>query len=583
MSEATGVLPTNPSPMNRASLREQGIELFKHVHALTAPYWKSDEKVFAWSLLTIVVSLNMASIYMMVLLNDWNGSFYNVLQDLDKDRMPGLLLQFFCLVLVYIVIAVSESFLRSYLAFKWRVWLTKSIMHDWLKDNTFCRLFTYKTKTENPDQRISQDISVFTSNSLSLGLDIFTQGIKCITFAVILWNLSSGLVLPLPGGNHLTIPGYMLWLTIIYVTISTYMIYKAGKPLIALDYAQEKVEADFRFGLMRVRERREEVSVLDGSKAEMRFLTQNLIDVIKNYKQIIKRNIYVNSLQNLFLNFTTVLPILAASPMFFSGAITLGVLMQISNAFGQVEGAMMVFALNFQSFAAWKATLNRIVDFRAEMAEISRQQASNDNELKLHKHATAAELKVNNLTVHLPHQKDLAKFDFTIKPHERVLIMGRSGLGKSTLLKCIAGHWPFASGHITRPDHLTIIPQKPYFPISTLRNSLLYPNLDYVVSDTEIKRVLAVCQLPQLQNRLDEVHDWNAILSLGEQQRLNFARIILAKQTWVILDEPTASMDKALETKLFSALFAELPTITVVTIGHALSLKDLHTRCIDLV
>lgn len=582
MSDSIGVAIATPPQLPDIENKINPSVFIKQIINLVAPYWRSEEKFSAWGMLIAVLALNMTLIYCAVLLNTWNGNFYDALQRLDKSHFSSLLAQFFLLVTLYIVIAVSSSFIQAYLGFKWRIWLTKQVMNDWLHNSTFCKLFTCKTKTENPDQRISQDIANFTSSTLSLSLNIVTQLIKSVTFAFILWKLSSSLALPLPGGSNINIPGYMLWLTIIYVTFSTYVIYKSGRPLVALDYIQEKVEADFRFSLMRIRERRDEVSMLSGSSAEAAFLNKNLLGVIKNYKQIIIRNIYVNSFQNLFNNFTTILPILAAAPMFFSGAITLGILMQIANAFGQVEGSLMIFALNFQAFASWKATFNRIVDFRAEMSDLAPKIAANSSELDLHCSAAHNELHINNLTLHLPQIQNLSKFDFHIKLHEHVLIMGRSGLGKSTLLKCIAGHWPYASGSIKRPEDITIIPQKPYFPISTLRDSLLYPDLDHIVSDQEIKRVLHVCALDHLQDDLQIVHDWNSILSLGEQQRMNFARVIISKPKWLILDEPTASMDKALETRLFKVLYQELPNITLVTIGHSPSLKDLHTRCIEV-
>ncbi|HSX20105.1 MAG TPA: ABC transporter ATP-binding protein/permease [Gammaproteobacteria bacterium] len=582
MSDAADAVLANEPKFQEAITKRKFSTLLSQLWNLVSPYWKSEEKVFAWTMLAVVFGLNMASIYCAVLLNTWSASFYNALQSLDKAHFTALLGQFFIIVLALIVLFVAESFLRTYLAFKWRVWLTKQVMGDWLHNSTFSRLFTHKTKTENPDQRISQDLNTFTSSSLSLSFSIVSQLVKCVTFAIILWALSSALLLPLPGGKQLNIPGYMLWFTMIYVGISTTIIFKTGKPLVKLDYAQEKVEADFRFSLMRIRERRDEVSILNGSAAESKFLGRNIVDVIKNYKQIIKRNIYVNTFQNLFLNMTTVLPILAAAPMYFSGAITLGVLMQISNAFGSVEGALMIFALNFQTFASWKATFNRIVDFRAEMESLKNTLDTQHSDLEWHASPNNLSLVINNLTLHLPDSQELAHFNFDVKAQERVLLMGRSGMGKSTLIKCVAGLWPFANGTIQRPQDVVIIPQKPYFPIGTLRDCLLYPNLESQISDQEMQRILSACSLEILKGRLDEVHDWLSILSLGEQQRLNFARVMLAKPTWLIMDEPTASMDKDLEKNLFAALYNELPTVSLLTIGHALSLRDLHHRVIQL-
>lgn len=582
MNNAADIALINQPPSEKSGEKLGALQIVSQLYDLASPYWRSEERVFAWGLLFGVLALNMGGIYCAVLLNEWNARFYNALQTLDKDNFSFLLFQFLGIVMIYITILVAESFMQAYLAFKWRIWLTKQILGDWLSNNTFCKLFTHKSKTENPDQRISQDVSLFTSSTLTLSLSIVTQLVKSVTFAFILWTLSSSLLLPLPGGIELKIPGYMLWITIIYVIISTVIIYVTGKPLVKLDYAQEKVEADFRFGLMRIRERRDEVSMIDGANAEKKFLHGTLQDVISNYKKIIKRNIYVNSFQYISINFTTILPILAAAPMFFSGVITLGILMQIANAFSQVEGALMVFAMNFQAFASWKATFNRILDFKSEMSSLKKNSELPDLAFNLTLTPGVKRLHIENLTIHLPESQNLTNFDFSVNAGEKVLLMGRSGLGKSTLLKCIAGNWPYALGAIERPEQLTIVPQKPYFPISTLRNCLLYPNLDQDISDNELYRILEICELNVLKGRLDEVTDWLSVLSLGEQQRLNFARIILARPDWLIMDEPTASMDKGLEARLFTTLFKELPNITLLTIGHATSLKDLHSRCIEI-
>ncbi len=580
INPAEGVM-TSRQPIYEQPTKTSFLTLVKQLYAMVAPYWKSEERLFAWTMLAVILALNIAVVYELVWINTWNGEFYNSLQELNKDRFYALIWQFFLIVGILIVTLVSEQFLESYLAFNWRVWLTKQVMGDWLHNSTFSLLFTTKAKTENPDQRISQDLANFTTKTLSLGTSIFNQTIRSITFAIILWELSSSMLLPLPGGTSVVVPGYLLWLTIIYVIFATYIIYRSGKQLVSLDYAQEKFEANFRFNLMRIRERRDEVSILHGGVAETKFLNRNLLDIVGNFKRIIKRNVFVNSYQNFFDNLTTVLPILAAAPMFFAGAIKLGVLMQIYNAFTRVQGALMAFALNFQDFASWKANFNRIIFFRSEMSELTPKLDTVAHNLQLNISATQKALHVSNLVLQLPELQQLVKFDFSIQPHEHVLIMGRSGLGKTTLLKCIAGYWPFAQGRIDRPDNIMIIPQKPYFPIATLREGLLYPNLQAAISDVEIKRALKLCHLENLADTIYEIHDWNSMLSLGEQQRLNFARVILARPEWVIMDEPTASMDKHLEGELFRVLYSELPYVTLLTIGHAPSLKEYHTRTLQ--
>lgn len=581
MSEAADIAIIEP-PIQEAPPKANFFVVLKQIYQLVSPYWRSEEKVYAWTMLVATMSVYLLSIYNAVLLNKWNANFYNALQTLDKANFSKLLFQFFYLVMAAVAIFVTARFMEMFLAFRWRIWMTKQVMGDWLHNSTFCKLFTYNTKTENPDQRISQDMANFTSSTLELSFKLVTECIKSFTFAIILWNLSVNLLMPLPGGKQIAVPGYMLWFTIIYVSISTFIIFKTGNPLVKLDYEQEKVEADFRFNLMRIRERRDEVSLLEGSKAETIFLDKNLGSIIENMKRIIYRNIYVNGFQNIFANMSTIIPILAAAPMFFTGAITLGILMQMASAFNNVGDALMYIALRFQLFASWKATFDRIVDFKAEIATLNNKIATENTELQLNLSSQTKALEIDNLTIHLPHKMNFANFNFHVQPEEKLLIMGRSGMGKSTLLKCIAGHWPFASGTVNRPFDLMIVPQKPYYPISTLRNCLLYPNLDRVISNQELKRVLTICSLEHLCDKLEETNDWLSILSLGEQQRLNFARVIIARPSWLILDEPTASMDKALEAKLFAVLFRELPTLSLLTIGHAITLKEMHNRCIEL-
>lgn len=581
MSDTIDYVLDNKPSVNQNIYKRKTSHTIKKIFALVTPYWKSEEKVLAWGLLAAVIALNMCTIYIAVIINDWYAEFYNALQTLDKAKFSGLLFKFLTIVMFAVVVFVAAQFTQAYLAFRWRMWLTKKTASIWLENNNFARLFTYQYKTENPDQRISQDINLFTSKGLDLSISILTESVKCVTFAVILWTLSSSLALPLPGGKQVAIPGYMLWFTIIYVSIASVVIYKSGKPLINLDYSQEKVEANFRFNLMRVRERRDEISILQGGDAESQFFKQNLKEIINNFNKIIKRNIFVNSFQNIFNNLSTILPILAAAPMFFSGVITLGVLMQISNAFGKVESAMMIFALNFQTFASWQATFNRLSDFEDEVESLKNNVKNNDA-LNIRSVPNNSSLIIRDLVLNLPGNQNLKEFNFNVDHKERVLIMGRSGLGKSTLFKCIAELWPYASGTIIKPKDLLVIPQKPYFPINTLRNCLLYPHINREVSDAELYTTLELCNLEVLKGRLDEVADWLSILSLGEQQRLNFAKILIAKPNWVLLDEPTASMDKPLESKLFTLLLKQLPNITLLTIGHAPSLKDFHTRVIEV-
>lgn len=554
-----------------------GLDLFKGVFRLIGPYWRSEEKAFAWVGLVVVVALNFSLVYLSVLFNRWNGDFFNALEGLDHAAYMSLLYKFCGLVLAMIIAYVSQSYSQNYLVFRWRIWFTKNMLGRWLDDSTFCKLFTMGAKTENPDQRISEDIASFTESSMMLFVGILKESVNAITFGVILWGLSKGITLAAFGMPAVAIPGYMLWLTIIYVGFATFFIYKTGRPLVKLDYIKERVEANFRFSLMRIRDRRSEVAILNGGHSESLLLNGKLHDIISNFHQILKRVIYINTLQNLFGNATNVLPYIAAAPMFFAGSINLGDLMRLGAAFGAVEMSLMYFMDNINELANWKANFNRITDFSDEMTSVAAHKGS---DLQVHM-GKDKELQLN-LELYLPKGNKLFGINLDMIAGEKVLVMGRSGLGKSTLTKAIVGQWPYAIGNIVRPHSLFVLPQKPYFPITSLRETVLYPNLHADVADSEIIRVLKVCCLEKLVHSLDEVKDWNAELSLGEQQRLNFARVILSRATFLILDEPTASVNKDLEREMFRTLLAELPTASILTISHSIALQDIHDRVVTL-
>lgn len=551
-------------------------EILTTFRLLVLPYWKSEEKYTAGILLSLVIALNLAFVYANVLLNKWSGTFYDALQKLDVTEFNSLLIKFAIYVTFLILSFLAMTYVQDYLSFNWRSWMTRKFVERWFANKSFYKSLQQETAPDNPDQRISQDISNFTSGVLGFGTSILSSIVNLMTFSFILWSLSPEFSISLGEDSVLSIPGYMLWLTIIYSVVATYIIFKTGKPLIKLDYIGETTEANFRYGLMRIVERKDEIALLDGEKHEIKQLGKKFEAIKVNYLKQLVRNVYINTAQNIFSNASSVFPLLAAAPAFFSGAITLGTLMQLGNAFGSVQTALMLFGSNYQNLASISAMSNRL-------KQLHQSTAIKDHVSSINLTIDNAQLEVNNLTLYKPNQTTpLLSISFSLKAGERLMVKGRSGIGKTTLIKTIAGIWPHATGAINKPEVIDIMPQKPYFPVCSLREAILYGNDDINISDKAIGNLLSVFNLSNLSPDLDKSADWNAKLSLGEQQRLTFIKIILKKPKWLILDEPTASLDLENQNNAIQTLFTSLPETGILTISHSDSLAKYHDTVLSL-
>lgn len=544
--------------------------IIKTFKLLILPYWKSEDKYIAGFLLALVVGLNFGYVYAHVLLNQWSGEFYNALQNLNVSEFNSLVIKFVFYIAFIILTFLVKAYIEDFLSFKWRNWMTHKFIERWLADKAFYKSLQQQNAVDNPDQRISQDISNFTRSILDFATSILSSVVNLITFSFILWTLSPEFSIPLGEESVLSIPGYMLWLTIIYCLIATYIVFKIGKPLIKLDFISETKEANFRYSLMRIVERRDEVALLNGEKQEKKQLDKKFYEIKENYFKKLVQFIYINTAQNLFSNASSVFPLLAAAPAFFAGTITLGTLMQLSSAFNYVQSSLMLFADRYQSLAAISAMASRLNQLHQSTEPQKAIPAIN-------KTIDDTLLEVNNLTIYKPNQTaPLLKINFSLKAGQKLMIQGRSGIGKTTLIKTIAGIWPHASGAITRPELIDIMPQKPYFPIGSLKEAILYGNDKPDIADKEIEAVLETLGLSHLSQDLNLSSDWNAKLSLGEQQRLSIVRIIIKKPKWLILDEPTASLDKENQVKAMQTLFKHLPETAVLTISHSASLAEYH-------
>jgi putative ATP-binding cassette transporter len=549
-----------------------------NVWKLAAPYWRSEEKWRAWALLAAIVVLSLSTVYILVLFNDWNRQFYNALEQKDEQDFFALLGYFCLLAAIYIAVAVYETYLEQMLQMRWRIWLTKQYLGDWLGEQVYYRLELEHRGTDNPDQRIAEDLRLFTSGTLSLTLGLMREIVTLASFAVILWGLSGSLPLHV-GGTAMTVPGYLVWVALGYAIVGSVITHYVGRPLIRLNFQQEQREADFRFALVRLRENAEGVALYRGEAAERRNLLDRLEWIRDNWWGLMNYTKRLNTLVIGYNQVAIVFPFFVAGQRFFSGAIPLGGLTQIASAFGQVQTSLSWFVNTYGTLANWKASVDRLLTFHRALEETAADQARHDA-LDVQRDGERT-VRAENLDLVLPNGRViLADTGFTIAPGERIVVSGPSGSGKSTLFRALAGIWPFGRGRVRFPGNARVLflPQKPYIPIGDLRSAVAYPGAADEFGDAAIRGALADVGLGPLADRLDDRQNWSLQLSGGEQQRLAIARALLHRPDWLFLDEATASLDEAGERHLYGLLEQRLPGAAIVSIAHRPTVAAFHRR-----
>jgi len=554
----------------------------RRVWALAWPYFCSGEKWRARAMLAAIVALNLALVYMAVLFNDWNKLFYDALQEKNEAVFWAQLGRFSYLAFAFIVIAVYKFYLTQLLEMSWRSWMTRHTLQRWLAGQAFYRLELARfgaaepalaATPDNPDQRIAEDINQFTGLTLGLSMGLLNSVVTLGSFVGILWGLSGGFAFSV-GDQEYNIPGFMVWMALLYCAVGSWLTHLIGRPQIPLNFAQQRVEADFRHHMIRVREYSESIALDRGEAVERSQLESRFGSVLDNYLRLIRAQKNLVWFTSFFGQTATVFPFVVAAPRFFSGAIQLGELMQISSAFGQVQGALSWFVDSYPNLASWRATTDRLTHFEASLQ-------------RLETTAPAAallpsiELRTEDLSVALPSGVALLAHT-ALQAHvgERVLLEGPSGAGKSTLFRALAGIWPFTSGTIERPLDAMFIPQRPYFPNGPLRDALAYPELPARYSESQMQDALRWALLADMAGQLDHADLWGQKLSGGEQQRLALARVYLKQPQWVFADEATSALDVDSETTLYQRLVDLLAQRGggLVSIAHRPGVARFHTK-----
>lgn len=548
-------------------------QFFKDVWYLTKSYWQSEEKKKAFWLLTCIIALTFGIVFMLVQLNTWNNSFYSALQNYDAEKISSELIHFSWLAAIYIILAVYSYYLQQTLILHWRRWLTTRFIDIWLQNKTYYNLQMFGKDTDNPDQRISEDVRQFVEMTLGFAIGILKSLCIFISFVFILYQLSGPLSFSFMGKTW-TIHGYMLWASLLYSILGTYITHVVGRKLVKLNFIQQRYEADFRFSMIRLRESAESVAFYRGEAQEGRVFKNRFKLLLDNFWQLVNKQKQLVFLNSGYSQIAIIFPFVVAMNRYLAKEVSLGGLMQVASAFGRVQDSLSYFVDMYSSIAQWQAVVMRLTYFGRHMHEVSQQA----EQFHVERFATSEAVSVEQMQVNLPDDTALLQdISFTLQPGRNVLIKGVSGSGKSTLLRALAGIWPFVTGKINLPktEELMFIPQKTYIPLGSLREALLYPGKK-PLSDEELLYLLDLCQIGYLRDKLDLVADWSHVLSVGEQQRLAFVRAHIQEPKWLFLDEATSALDEDTEAAMYALLAERLTQTTLVSIGHRSTLNKYH-------
>jgi vitamin B12/bleomycin/antimicrobial peptide transport system ATP-binding/permease protein len=552
------------------------------IRRLAIPYFNGEDRWPGRVLLAAVVSLELASVFLNVQFNQWNARFYNAVQEKNWDVFKSELLFFCGLAVLFIIAAVYQLYLQQWLRIRWRNWLTAKYLARWLERGTHYRMRTVGDPADNPDQRIAEDLELFTVRSIELSIGLLNAVVTLASFVIILWQLSNAAGVPL-FGSDVKIPGYLVWVSLVYAMIGTLVTHLIGNVLAQLNFNQQRFEADFRYHLVRVRENGEQIALLEGEEMEKIGLGTRFARLVANFRLIMSAQKRLTWFTSGYNQASIVFPYVVVSPAYFAGTIPLGILFQTASAFNQVQSAFSFFVRAYSTLAEYRAVIQRLTGF--EHAIVSANELRADSALQ-RQERTDQSLTMNDVLLWLPNKKPVVAADkISIPAGASVLLMGPTGSGKSTLFRAVAGIWPFGTGTIGLPHaaKLFVLPQRPYLPFGRLDEALAYPQAADRFSADELRAALDAVGLPELEPRLEDQANWPHVLSQGEQQRLSLARALLSKPDILLLDEATSAIDEVGEATLYRLIAERLPNTTLISIGHRSTLQAFHKKKLELV
>lgn len=549
---------------------------------LALPYFRSEERWTARLLLMAVIGAELALVYVAVAVINWNARFFNALERRDWDAFNAELIVFCFIVMGAVLVGAAQYFFGQTLQIRWRRWLTANYVSLWMAQGRHYRVRFVAPHVDNIHLRIANDVYIFIQRTHELTTGLLGSVVALASFAYILWGLSA--TTPIPGFANLTIPGWLVWTAMLYAAAGTLIAHLIGWRLIPLNFNQQRFESDFRFAIVRAADHSEPIALMQGEPVERAELHHRFSNLVVNWTRLVATQTRLVGFIGGYAQASTVVPILIVSPAYLAGAIPLGSLMQAALAFTKVEGAFAFCISSYGKIAEWKAMVDRLSQFEDAMAAVDTGRAQTSGIIAVRRHAQAS-LDVSDLSIRLPDGSVIAGLPpLSLRPGDRVLITGPSGSGKSTLFRALTGLWPAGAGQVVFPAHgeVLVMPQRPYFPLGTLRTAVTYPRPDKEVADTAIEDVLDAVGLSHLATRLDDEADWSVLLSGGEQQRVGIARALLRKPDVLLFDEPVAALADASGRELYQILLDRLPHAVVMTIDRREVLRDFHPRMIEL-
>jgi putative ATP-binding cassette transporter len=553
------------------------------VWRIAAPYFRSEDKWAGRGLLAAVIVIELAVVFLTVLFNRWNNVFYNALQERNQAVFTYQIGYFCVLAAFWIGLKVYQLYLNQWLQIRWRRWMTARYLGGWLHEANHYRMQLLGDAADNPDQRIAEDTQRFVEQTLALGIGLLSAVVTLASFIVILWELSNEAPLHL-FGKDIPIPGYLVWGALIYALLGTLLTHLIGRPLVGLNFQQQRLEADFRFNLVRTRENAEQIALLRGEPVERSRLLSRFGAVVENWLAIMQRTKKLTAFTATYSQVSVIVPYVLIAPAYFADKIQLGGMMQTANAFSSVQDALSFFISSYRTLAEWQSVVARLSGFETAIANAATLPTGADS-IHLVSSTGSAAIDLRQLLVKLPNGSPVVAADsISLRGDESTLVTGPSGSGKSTLFRAIAGIWPFGTGSIAIPAKasLMMLPQRPYLPNGSLQAAIAYPAEAGAYPSDQVREALISVGLPKLASRTGEEAHWNRMLSLGEQQRLGLARALLHAPRYLFLDEATASLDEASEAALYRLIEQKLPATTIVSIGHRSTLEAFHQRNVVL-